>query len=81
MEVTLTLVLLNPKNCRRNLVKYYAVWQTCPICFWLNAGDWKLVPCPFMILLKWKYLTILNSEHLLFLVVPYSQKSETEILI
>ena len=23
--------------------------------FWLNARDWKLVPGPFMILLKWQY--------------------------
>ena len=23
--------------------------------FWLNAGDLKLVPVPFMILLKWEY--------------------------
>ena len=23
--------------------------------FWLNDGDWKLVPGPFMILLKWQY--------------------------
>ena len=22
---------------------------------WLNAGDWKLVPDPFMILMKWQY--------------------------
>ena len=24
-------------------------------CFWLNAGNWKLVPGPFMILMKWQY--------------------------
>ena len=32
--------------------------------FWLNAGDWKLVPGPFMILLKWQY-----SEIWSFLIV------------
>ena len=26
--------------------------------FLLNAGDWKLVPAPFMILLKWQYSEI-----------------------
>ena len=26
--------------------------------FWLNVGDWKLVPGPFMILLKWQYSKI-----------------------
>ena len=26
--------------------------------FWLNAGDWKLVPGSFMILLKWQYSKI-----------------------
>ena len=29
-----------------------AVWQLFPTCFWLIAGDWKLVPGPAMILLK-----------------------------
>ena len=23
--------------------------------FWLSVGDWKLVPDPFMILMKWQY--------------------------
>ena len=27
-------------------------------CFWLNAGNWKLVPGSFMISLKWKYSEI-----------------------
>ena len=32
------------------------------ICFWHNAGDWKLVPGPFMILLKsLRDLVIFNS--------------------
>ena len=26
--------------------------------FWLNAGDWKLVSGPFIILLKWQYSKI-----------------------
>ena len=44
------------------------VRQTFLTCFWLNAGDWKLVPGPFVILLKWQF----NSGHLYFLVDPYS---------
>ena len=39
--------------------------------FWLNAGDWKLVPGPFIILLKWNYskiLAIFNSWHLHFYI-------------
>ena len=31
---------------------WVAVWQTFVTRFWLNAGDWKLVHCPFMVLLK-----------------------------
>ena len=27
-------------------------------CFWLNAGDWELVPDPFIILLKLEYSEI-----------------------
>ena len=32
-------------------MKFGHVWQTFLACFWLSAGDWKLVPGPFMILL------------------------------
>ena len=40
-------------------VKYYcAVGQTFLKCFWLNAGDWKLVAGPFMILWRWIYSLI-----------------------
>ena len=42
-----------------NLVKYwFAEWQTFPTCFWLNAGDWKLVPGPVFILVKWQWSEI-----------------------
>ena len=34
------------------------VWQTFLTCFWLFAGDWKLVPDPFLILLKWQHVEI-----------------------
>ena len=40
------------------LVCYMTVWQTFLTYFWLNAGDWKLVPGSFMILLKWQYSKI-----------------------
>ena len=29
--------------------------------FWLNAGDWKLLPDPFLILMKWQYNKICQS--------------------
>ena len=34
------------------------VWKTFLTCFWLNAGDWKIIPGLFMILLKQKYSRI-----------------------
>ena len=48
------LFLLNPKYCQNKIspntsVSYKKTFLTC---FWLNAGDWKLVPGPFMILMK-----------------------------
>ena len=59
-----------------------AVWQKFLTCFWLNAGDWKLVPDHFMILLKLQYNEIcsfLIVDILPFLIIPDSpfQKSET----
>ena len=49
--------------------------------FLANAGDWKLVPGPFMLLLKWRQwdFAIFNSWHLPFLYVPDlpCQKNET----
>ena len=35
-----------------------AAWQTFLKCFWLNAGDWKLVPGPSMTLRKLQYSEI-----------------------
>ena len=37
------------------ILQYCTVWQTFQTCFLLNAGDWKLIPGPFMILLKQQY--------------------------
>ena len=68
-KLHLRLFLLNPTYYQnQNSVKYYcAVWQTFLTCFWFNAGDWKLVPGPFMILLKWQY-----SEICPFLVITFT---------
>ena len=57
-----------------------AVWQTFLTCFWLNAGDWKLVPGTFMILLQWQYseiwsFLIVDICHLIFPYLTF-QKSE-----
>ena len=38
-----------------SILYYISTFQTC---FWLNAGDWKLVPGSFMILLKRQYREI-----------------------
>ena len=47
------------KLSKWNLIKYYcAVWEIFLTCFWLNNGDWKLVPDPFTILFKWQYSEI-----------------------
>ena len=51
---------------KMNLVKYYCtVWQIFLSYIWLNAGDWKLVPGPFMILLKWQYARSSNFQYLI----------------
>ena len=52
-------------------------------CLWLNAGDWKLVQGPFMILLEQQYSDIcpfFQSWHLPFLIVPYSPFQINETL-
>ena len=56
------------------------------MCFWLNAGYWKLVPGYFMILLKENYSEIwsfLIAEFYQSLNVPYSafQKNATTQLV
>ena len=50
-------------------------------CFWPNAGDWKLVPSPFMILLKWQYseirpFLIVDIYHFLIILSSPFQKNE-----
>ena len=56
MELHLCLFLLNPK--------YYhnGIWLNTSVLYdfhvSLNGEDWKLVPGPFMILLKWQYSEI-----------------------
>ena len=66
MEVMLMLISFESQVLSKwILVKYYcAVWQTFLTYYWLDAGDWKLVPGPFLILLKchyreiWPFLTV-----------------------
>ena len=56
-------------NIKMNLVKYYCtVWKISLSYIWLNAGDWKLVPGPFMILLKWQYARSSNFQYLIFTI-------------
>ena len=38
-----------------NLAKYGAAWKKFLTYIWVNAGYWKLVPDPFMILLRRQY--------------------------
>ena len=56
MQVTFVLIfwILSPLKMkfRQILVCCMTKFVTC---YWLNAGDWKLVPASFMILLKWQY--------------------------
>ena len=60
IEVTLVLISFESQVLSKwNLVEHWcAVWQIFLTSFWLNAGDWKLVPSPFMILIKWQYSKI-----------------------
>ena len=60
MEVILMLIAFESYLFSEwNLVKYScAAWKTLLTWFWLNAGDWTLVPSSFMILLKRQYRKI-----------------------
>ena len=60
MEVILMLIAFESYLFSEwNLVKYScAAWKTLLTWFWLNAGDWILVPSSFMILLKRQYRKI-----------------------
>ena len=50
---TLILIFLNPKHYQNDIWSNTSVlYDKHLYCFWLNAGDGKLVPDPFMILLK-----------------------------
>ena len=48
------LFLLNPKY-HQNEVWSNILKQTFLACFWFNAEGCKLVPGPFMIIMKWQY--------------------------
>ena len=53
------LFLLNPKYYQNEIWSNTSVlYDTFLTCFSFIAGDWKLVPGPFMVLLKWKYSDI-----------------------
>ena len=60
MEVKLIIISFKSQVLLKlNLVKYQrAILKIFLTSFWLNAGDWKLVPGPFMILVKSKYSEI-----------------------
>ena len=87
MEVTLMLISFESLVLSKwNLVKYLcAAWKTFLTCFWLNAGDWKLIPGPFMILLKrrhsdiWPFLIadIYHFKCPLFTFSKKKKKNET----
>ena len=73
MQVTLMLIFFGSQfPSKWYLVKYQcAVWQAFLKYFWLNAGDWKLVPGFFKILLRWQYSKIwplFNGRHMPFLI-------------
>ena len=73
--------ILSPVKMKLGQILVCQIFITC---FWLNAADWKLVPGPFMILLKWQNnelwpFLIVDIYHWLTLIVSYShfQKNET----
>ena len=84
MEVTLMLISFESYVISKwNLGRYWcAAWQTFLTWFWLNAGDWKLVPGPVMILLKQQYskiwpVLIVEVYHFYMSVIHFFQKIET----
>ena len=60
LEAALMLISFESQTLSKsNLIKWLSdVWQTFLTCFWVTAGDWKLVPGSFMILSKWQYSKI-----------------------
>ena len=57
-KLNLCLFLLNSKYYQNEIwpnTSVFVVWETFLTCFWLNAGNCKLVPGLFMVLLKWQY--------------------------
>ena len=56
---TYALFLSNPRHYQNEVSSNTsAVWQTFLACIWFTTGDWKLIPGPFMILLKGQYSKI-----------------------
>ena len=79
-KLLLCLFLLNPTYYQNeiwsNTSVLYDIFLTC---FWLNAGEWKLVSGPFMILLIAKSSHFFNSWHLHFFI-HLCKKWDTGIL-
>ena len=76
MEVTLTLVSFESIGTTK--IKFRQIL----VCFWLNSGDWVIVPGLFIVLLKmtiYRDVAIFIGWHSPFLIVPYLtfQKGET----
>ena len=87
MEVTLMLIFLNPKYYQNetwsNTSTLYK--KTFLTCFWLNAGDWKLVLDLFIILFKWQYskiwpFLIVDIYHFKLSLINLFKKWNTGIL-
>ena len=88
MEVTLVLIfffwILSTIKMKFGQI-LVCVWQTFLTCFWLNAGDWKLVPGPVIILLEWQYskiwqFLIVDICHFSLSLLKFSKKWKTGIL-
>ena len=90
MEVTLILISLNPKYYQNEIWSNASVLydKNCCMttCFWLNAGDWKLAPGFYMILLKWQNSKIwpflmIDIYHFYLSLTHLYKKRNTGILI
>ena len=61
MEITIVFISSEPSVLYQNEISSNTsvlYEQTFLICFWFNVEDWKLVPGPFMILIKQQYSEI-----------------------
>ena len=88
MEVTILLIFFKFRVLPKwNLIKSSVSNKKFLTCFWLDAGVWKLVPGPFMILMKWHYneichFSVVDIYHFYFsLIQPFKKMKHWKLYV